>query len=171
MKAWSVIRNTAPLILKLAPRWRWVFIPKPPATLLPGKESFCDIGTEFLNVVYMNFSYKIQFVITEGWNVTGLRPDMRNYYHHKMSLWLNLIHLLHRPGGDDLNMRHHHFLCGWDLLRDTLCHFFAVNTTKFIAFLVYNVHWNFSWRIVWKTYLLIILERQIYMGLLNKMLV
>lgn len=26
-----------------------------------------------------------------------------------MSLWLNLIPQLHRPGVDDLNMRHHHF--------------------------------------------------------------
>lgn len=35
---------------------------------------------------------------------------MRNHYRgHKMSLWLNLIPQLHRPGGDDLNMRHHHF--------------------------------------------------------------
>ncbi|KDR15094.1 Neuroligin-1 [Zootermopsis nevadensis] len=41
----------------------------------------------------------------------GLRPEMRNHYRgHKMSLWLNLIPQLHRPGGDDLNMRHHHFL-------------------------------------------------------------
>jgi len=30
------------------------------------KESFCEVGTEFLNVVYKNFSYNIQFVITEG---------------------------------------------------------------------------------------------------------
>ncbi|PSN54244.1 hypothetical protein C0J52_09242 [Blattella germanica] len=35
---------------------------------------------------------------------------MKNHYRgHKMSLWLNLIPQLHRPGGDDLNMRHHHF--------------------------------------------------------------
>jgi len=38
---------------------------KPPAALMPVKESFCEVGTEFLNV-YMNFKYKIQFVITEG---------------------------------------------------------------------------------------------------------
>jgi hypothetical protein len=36
---------------------------------------------------------------------------MRNHYRgHKMSLWLNLIPQLHRPGeGDDVSMRHHHF--------------------------------------------------------------
>ncbi|KAK9879502.1 hypothetical protein WA026_006569 [Henosepilachna vigintioctopunctata] len=37
---------------------------------------------------------------------------MRNHYRgHKMSLWLNLIPQLHRPGepGDDISMRHHHF--------------------------------------------------------------
>ncbi|CAH1368932.1 neuroligin-1 [Tenebrio molitor] len=41
----------------------------------------------------------------------GNRPEMRNHYRgHKMSLWLNLIPQLHRPGeGDDVSMRHHHF--------------------------------------------------------------
>lgn len=36
---------------------------------------------------------------------------MKNHYRgHKMSLWLNLIPQLHRPGeGDDTSMRHHHF--------------------------------------------------------------
>lgn len=36
---------------------------------------------------------------------------MRNHYRgHKMSLWLNLIPQLHRPGDDDdVSMRHHHF--------------------------------------------------------------
>lgn len=36
---------------------------------------------------------------------------MKNHYRgHKMSLWLNLIPQLHRPGdGDDISMRHHHF--------------------------------------------------------------
>ncbi|KAK6623595.1 hypothetical protein RUM43_009447 [Polyplax serrata] len=35
---------------------------------------------------------------------------MKSHYRgHKMSLWLNLIPQLHRPGVDDLNMRHHHF--------------------------------------------------------------
>ncbi|KAL1494858.1 hypothetical protein ABEB36_010376 [Hypothenemus hampei] len=41
----------------------------------------------------------------------GGRPERRDHYRgHKMSLWLNLIPQLHRPGdGDDLSMRHHHF--------------------------------------------------------------
>jgi hypothetical protein len=74
------------------------------------KESFCEVGTEFLNVVYKNFSYNIQFVITEGWNVTGLRPEMRKDCRgHKMCLWLNPVPLLHRPGGDDLTLWHYHF--------------------------------------------------------------
>lgn len=35
---------------------------------------------------------------------------MKSHYRgHKMSLWLNLIPQLHRPGGDEVNMRHHHF--------------------------------------------------------------
>lgn len=42
---------------------------------------------------------------------SGSRPEIRNHYRgHKMSLWLNLIPQLHRPGdGDDVSMRHHHF--------------------------------------------------------------
>ncbi|CAG9767911.1 unnamed protein product [Ceutorhynchus assimilis] len=41
----------------------------------------------------------------------GSHPDRRDHYRgHKMSLWLNLIPQLHRPGeGDDVSMRHHHF--------------------------------------------------------------
>ncbi|XP_066138974.1 neuroligin-1 isoform X1 [Euwallacea fornicatus] len=41
----------------------------------------------------------------------GNHPERRNHYRgHKMSLWLNLIPQLHRPGeGDDVSMRHHHF--------------------------------------------------------------
>ncbi|XP_025837617.1 neuroligin-1-like [Agrilus planipennis] len=41
----------------------------------------------------------------------GRRPEIRSHYRgHKMSLWLNLIPQLHRPGvGDDTSMRHHHF--------------------------------------------------------------
>ncbi|XP_030768138.1 neuroligin-4, X-linked-like, partial [Sitophilus oryzae] len=37
--------------------------------------------------------------------------ERRDHYRgHKMSLWLNLIPQLHRPGeGDDVSMRHHHF--------------------------------------------------------------
>ncbi|KAG8224186.1 hypothetical protein J437_LFUL002308 [Ladona fulva] len=40
----------------------------------------------------------------------GIRPEQKGHYRgHKMSLWLNLIPQLHRPGGDDVSMRHHHF--------------------------------------------------------------
>ncbi|KAJ8915609.1 hypothetical protein NQ315_003393, partial [Exocentrus adspersus] len=41
----------------------------------------------------------------------GNRPERKDHYRgHKMSLWLNLIPQLHRPGeGDDISMRHHHF--------------------------------------------------------------
>lgn len=48
---------------------------------------------------------------TNRWYISGNRPEMRNHYRgHKMSLWLNLIPQLHRPGeGDDVSMRHHHF--------------------------------------------------------------
>jgi len=131
------------------------------AALLPGKESFCEVGTEVLYAVYMNFSWKIQFVITEGWNVTGLRQEMRNHYRgHKMSLWLNLIPQLHRPGGDDLNMRHHHF-------QEEGAQFYEGETfwqrhsvislqsvpPNLLHFSVHNVHWIFMCVIpvVWYT--------------------
>ncbi|XP_076271225.1 neuroligin 2 [Rhynchophorus ferrugineus] len=41
----------------------------------------------------------------------GSRTERRDHYRgHKMSLWLNLIPQLHRPGeSDDVSMRHHHF--------------------------------------------------------------
>lgn len=44
-------------------------------------------------------------------SILGNRVEMNNHYRgHKMSLWLNLIPQLHRPGeGDDISMRHHHF--------------------------------------------------------------
>lgn len=35
---------------------------------------------------------------------------MKSHYRgHKMAVWLNLIPQLHRPGDDDVSMRHHHF--------------------------------------------------------------
>ncbi|XP_017889552.1 neuroligin-1-like isoform X3 [Ceratina calcarata] len=38
----------------------------------------------------------------------GRSPEMRSHYRgHKMSLWLNLLPQLHRPGYE-INMRHHH---------------------------------------------------------------
>ncbi|XP_049864099.1 neuroligin-1-like [Schistocerca gregaria] len=38
------------------------------------------------------------------------QADTKSHYRgHKMSVWLNLIPQLHRPGGSDLSMRHHHF--------------------------------------------------------------
>ncbi|XP_050309519.1 neuroligin-1-like isoform X2 [Anthonomus grandis grandis] len=41
----------------------------------------------------------------------GNYPERKDHYRgHKMSLWLNLIPQLHRPGeSDDISMRHHHF--------------------------------------------------------------
>ncbi|KAK9747472.1 hypothetical protein QE152_g5291 [Popillia japonica] len=41
----------------------------------------------------------------------GNKAEIKNHYRgHKMSLWLNLIPQLHRPGdSDDVSMRHHHF--------------------------------------------------------------
>ena len=38
----------------------------------------------------------------------GRSPEMRSHYRgHKMSLWLNLLPQLHRPGYE-ISMRHHH---------------------------------------------------------------
>lgn len=39
-----------------------------------------------------------------------MKPKMKSHYRgHKMAVWLNLIPQLHRPGDDDVSMRHHHF--------------------------------------------------------------
>ncbi|GAB1862912.1 Neuroligin-1-like isoform X2 [Camponotus japonicus] len=45
----------------------------------------------------------------------GHSPEMRSHYRgHKMSLWLNLLPQLHRPGYE-INMRHHHLADGSNL--------------------------------------------------------
>jgi hypothetical protein len=77
-----------------------------------GNSVYCIIEYILPNLVSVLPSLKESYsvTVTAEWHVTGLRPEMRNHYRgHKMSLWLNLIPQLHRPGGDDLNMRHHHF--------------------------------------------------------------
>ncbi|KYB27420.1 neuroligin-1 [Tribolium castaneum] len=64
-------------------------------------------GHEEMNTPYWDTYDTINQLYLE----LGNRPEMRNHYRgHKMSLWLNLIPQLHRPGeGDDVSMRHHHF--------------------------------------------------------------
>lgn len=43
-------------------------------------------------------------------SISALKPKMKSHYRgHKMAVWLNLIPQLHRPGDDDVSMRHHHF--------------------------------------------------------------
>ncbi|XP_074032731.1 neuroligin-4, X-linked isoform X2 [Leptinotarsa decemlineata] len=50
-------------------------------------------------------------VINQFYLEIGSRAVKKDHYRgHKMSLWLNLIPQLHRPGeGDEISMRHHHF--------------------------------------------------------------
>ena len=82
---------------------------------------------------------------------------MRNHYRgHKMSLWLNLIPQLHRPGGDDLNMRHHHFQEeGAQFYEgETFWQRHSVNSLQSVPpnllhFSAHNVHWSFSCTSVW----------------------
>lgn len=53
-----------------------------------------------------------------------MKPKMKSHYRgHKMAVWLNLIPQLHRPGDDDVSMRHHHF-------RERGDHFYAGNKKK-----------------------------------------
>lgn len=57
-----------------------------------------------------------------------MKPKMKSHYRgHKMAVWLNLIPQLHRPGDDDVSMRHHHF-------RERGDHFYAgkKKRTKFL---------------------------------------
>lgn len=50
---------------------------------------------------------------------------MKSHYRgHKMAVWLNLIPQLHRPGDDDVSMRHHHF-------RERGDHYYAGKITVF----------------------------------------
>lgn len=50
---------------------------------------------------------------------------MKSHYRgHKMAVWLNLIPQLHRPGDDDVSMRHHHF-------RERGDHYYAGKTITF----------------------------------------
>lgn len=38
----------------------------------------------------------------------GLKPKVRDHYHsHRLSFWLHLIPRLHRPGEEDIYLRHH----------------------------------------------------------------
>lgn len=51
---------------------------------------------------------------------------MKSHYRgHKMAVWLNLIPQLHRPGDDDISMRHHHF-------RERGDHYYAGNIACFL---------------------------------------
>lgn len=53
-----------------------------------------------------------------------MKPKMKSHYRgHKMAVWLNLIPQLHRPGDDDVSMRHHHF-------RERGDHFYAGKKPK-----------------------------------------
>ncbi|KAI5736779.1 hypothetical protein M8J76_006998 [Diaphorina citri] len=70
--------------------------PTPPASLDPNHQvPFWDTY-DSINQLYLEL---------------GSKTEIRNHYRgHKMSLWLNLIPQLHRPGVEDLSMRHHNFL-------------------------------------------------------------
>ena len=106
------------------------------------------------------YEFQLQDLVrhNRGWNVADLRPGMRNYYHScKMSLWLNLFPLLHRPGEDDLNIWHHHFQeeVTQFYVGETFWETHSVTSLKSIPpnllhFSACNVHWNYRWGIVWK---------------------
>ena len=39
---------------------------------------------------------------------TGMKPKVRDHYHsHRLSFWLHLIPKLHKPGEEDIYLRHH----------------------------------------------------------------
>lgn len=59
----------------------------------------------------LTFSYNSLVHVTFRFFLpTATKPKMRSHYRgHKMALWLNLIPQLHRPGDQDVSMRHHHF--------------------------------------------------------------
>ncbi|XP_017786115.1 PREDICTED: neuroligin-1-like [Nicrophorus vespilloides] len=77
-------------------------VPTSPAGSEAKKRTEDDIGAPF---------WDTYDTINQLYLELGNKAEMRNHYRgHKMSLWLNLIPQLHRPGeGDDISMRHHHF--------------------------------------------------------------
>ncbi|XP_017759226.1 PREDICTED: neuroligin-4, X-linked-like [Eufriesea mexicana] len=76
----------------------------------PHKIESVDYGTPKENKRYHGLTWEQYETGTQQYLTIAMKPKMKSHYRgHKMAVWLNLIPQLHRPGDDDVSMRHHHF--------------------------------------------------------------
>ncbi|XP_026672257.1 neuroligin-2-like [Ceratina calcarata] len=76
----------------------------------PHKIESVDYGLPKEKTRYHGLTWEQYETGTQQYLTIAMKPKMRSHYRgHKMAVWLNLIPQLHRPGDDDVSMRHHHF--------------------------------------------------------------
>ncbi|KAL0109105.1 hypothetical protein PUN28_014299 [Cardiocondyla obscurior] len=76
----------------------------------PHKIESVDYGTPKEKTRFRGLTWEQYETGTQQYLTIALKPKMKSHYRgHKMAVWLNLIPQLHRPGDDDVSMRHHHF--------------------------------------------------------------
>ncbi|XP_078043376.1 neuroligin 5 [Augochlora pura] len=76
----------------------------------PHKIESVDYGTPKEKTRYRGLTWEPYETGTQQYLTIAMKPKMKSHYRgHKMAVWLNLIPQLHRPGDDDVSMRHHHF--------------------------------------------------------------
>ncbi|XP_006561626.1 neuroligin 5 isoform X1 [Apis mellifera] len=76
----------------------------------PHKIESVDYGTPKEKTRYRGLTWEQYETGTQQYLTIAMKPKMKSHYRgHKMAVWLNLIPQLHRPGDDDVSMRHHHF--------------------------------------------------------------
>ncbi|NP_001139211.1 neuroligin 5 [Apis mellifera] len=76
----------------------------------PHKIESVDYGTPKEKTRYRGLTWEQYETGIQQYLTIAMKPKMKSHYRgHKMAVWLNLIPQLHRPGDDDVSMRHHHF--------------------------------------------------------------
>ncbi|XP_066598680.1 neuroligin-1-like isoform X2 [Prorops nasuta] len=76
----------------------------------PHKIESVDYGTPKEKARFHGLNWEQYETGSQQYLTIALKPKMKSHYRgHKMAVWLNLIPQLHRPGDDDVSMRHHHF--------------------------------------------------------------
>ncbi|EJY57653.1 AAEL017095-PA, partial [Aedes aegypti] len=84
-----------------------------------------DYGTAKERTRFRGITWDTFETTTQQYLSISTKPKMRSHYRgHKMALWLNLIPQLHRPGDQDVSMRHHHF-------REREPHYYAAHSCTF----------------------------------------
>ncbi|KAG7197397.1 hypothetical protein KM043_018501 [Ampulex compressa] len=76
----------------------------------PHKIESVDYGTPKEKTRFHGLKWEQYETGTQQYLTIAWKSKMKSHYRgHKMAVWLNLIPQLHRPGDDDVSMRHHHF--------------------------------------------------------------